>query len=180
MKIYLVDYTLPIVSAWQEVFKDCKDVFPVQSDLKEFVNKTKGIDAVATPGNSYGVMTGGFDLAVIHTFGKKLMTVVQDHIKKQYKGCQPVTSVFDIAIPDSKIHLLHCPTMAMPQVISDPNTVYECTKNTLALAKKNKYETIVLPAFGGLTGGVPAEEEAKQMFRAYQEFKGVKVNEEKK
>ncbi len=153
---------------------------PVQSDLKEFINKTKKIDAIATPGNSYGVMTGGFDLAVINTYGKKLMEAVQEYIKEHYNGCQPVTSVFDIAIPNSKTHLLHCPTMVMPQIISDPNIVYECTKNTLELAKKNKYETIVLPAFGGLTGGVPPEEEAKQMFRAYQDFIGVKTDEEKK
>ncbi len=171
MKIYLLDFNINLTNAWNAKFKDFENVEVINDEFDHFVKSHKDLECIVSPGNSFGIMTGGYDGAITKYFGVMLMAVVQDYIKKHYDGCQPVSTAFIVKIPNTKMHLIHCPTMAIPSVIKDPTVVYDCTKAVLKVAKENKIKSIVLPAFGGLTGGLEPEDIASQMFKAINEMK---------
>lgn len=173
MKIYLLDFNINITNAWNALFKDNPNVVISNDDFGNFLNSHKDVECIVSPGNSYGMMTGGYDGAITKYFGPKLMQKVQELINTRYAGCQPVASAFIMQIPDNSLKLIHCPTMAMPSIIKDPKIVYDCTLATLKVAKDNKIGVIVLPAFGGLTGAVDPKELAKNMFNAIQDVEKI-------
>ena len=67
--------------------------------------------------------------------------------------------------------LIHTPTMRTPQRILDPRVIYQCMRTTLMCAAEHSIESIVIPMFGGLTGGVRPQLVAGMMWRAYQQLK---------
>lgn len=167
MKIYLLDNNQLITQAWQQYFNGEPDVQIVEAEFKKFMDTHK-VDCVVSPGNSKGIMLGGYDLAITKYFGQDLTKHVQSYITKTYKGgFQPVSSAFITNIPGSKIKLIHCPTMLAPSVIYNEKIVGDCMYNVLKVAKENKVQAIVIPAFGGKTGSVNPNTLAKEMYDAY-------------
>ncbi len=170
MKIYLLDNNELISAAWNEYFHDCKNVEIVTDDFKHFMDNHK-VDCVVSPGNSKGIMLGGYDLAITKYFGEELTKKIQTYISKTYPGgFQPVATAFITDIPGSGIKLIHCPTMLKPSVIYNAKIVNDCMYNVLQVAWENKVQAIVIPAFGGKTGKVNPNELAKEMFDAYNLF----------
>ena len=122
------------------------------------------------PGNSYGVMTGGFDLGVRNYFGVDLEYRVKKYIDTKLNCKQKVGTSFIIDGGKNNIEVIYTPTMEEPSEISDLNIVYESNISSLKLAKEFKLETIVLPVFGGATGKVNIFNIAELMFKAYKDF----------
>jgi|GEM_PF-475893 len=86
------------------------------------------VDVIVTAGNSYGIMTAGFDAAVVELAGEQLMRRTQDHIVDHHLGEQPVGSAF--ALPSGCTafdHLVHAPTMRTPGAIKGNDVVYTST-----------------------------------------------------
>lgn len=52
-------------------FYGCEDVACVCESLENFLN-THTIDCVVSPANSFGLMDGGYDLAITEYFGEQL------------------------------------------------------------------------------------------------------------
>lgn len=120
---------------------------------KEYPN---GKFAIVSPANSYGLMDGGYDQAIINYFGKDLQHVVQKTILDRFCGEQPVGTAFAVNIPNyNNFMLIHTPTMRKPEVIDDHKVVYHCTRSAVIESLLMDRDVIVLPAFGGLTGQVP-------------------------
>lgn len=134
----------------------------VINDSFDHFMDTHDVEAIVSPANSYGVMTGGYDRAISEYFGWDLTKRVQAYIKDTYNGPQPVATsiIFDI---DGKHKLIHTPTMLKPSRIQDPDIVRLCTKSTLDCARENNIGSIVMPAFGGACGGLSFEVIAEQM-----------------
>ena len=59
--------------------------------------------------------------------------------------------------------------MREPQIILDPTVIYHCMRSTLITAIEHNTKTLVVPAFGGCTGAVPAELLADMMYQAYKD-----------
>lgn len=83
------------------------------------------LDCFVTAGNSYGIMTAGIDAAVVGFHGEELMHRVQDRIRNEYLGEQPVGTAFieptgNAAYP----YIAHAPTMRTPGVIAGTDKVY--------------------------------------------------------
>lgn len=169
MKIYLLDISRKITTAWQQYFANILDITIVTSDFELFMNNNN-VECVVSPGNSKGVMSGGYDLAITLYYGPEITINVQKYIKQHYYGLQPVGSAFIIDIPNSNQKLIHCPTMVGPSLISDLSIIDKCMYNVLTVAKKNNINSIVIPAFGGATGGVSSGDVAKHMFNGYKKF----------
>lgn len=169
MKIILLDRNYMMVFAWQKYFNEECNVEIVTNTIENYLNKNK-VDAIVTPGNSYGVMTGGFDLGVRNYFGIDLEYRVQKYIDTKLNCKQKVGTSFIIDGGKNNIEVIYTPTMEEPSEISDLNIVYESTISSLKLAKECKLETIVLPAFGGATGKVNFFKIAELMFKAYKDF----------
>lgn len=68
MKIYLLDINPAVVKAWNEKFSGVDGVEVVHADFDSFMSNYE-VDCVVSPGNSHGVMAGGYDRALSEYFG---------------------------------------------------------------------------------------------------------------
>lgn len=166
MKIFLLDCNNSIIESWSHYFKDIPNVVIINDDFKDFMDNND-VSCIVSPGNAYGLMDGGYDLAISEWFGWELMRTVQSVILKRYRGEQPVgTSIIvDTGIKDIK--LIHTPTMRVPSRIIDASIVYQCMRTCLITAIDNSIQSIVIPAFGGGCGAVPASLIGSLMYNAY-------------
>lgn len=175
MKIYLLDINENMTNAWKIYFKDIEDVEIVNTDFHNFMFDYT-VDAVVSPANAFGLMDGGYDGAITHYFGRQLMKDVQYKIITEWYGEQPVGTSLSVPIKGKQVYyndkikdmiLIHTPTMRTPSRIIDEKIIYQCMRTTLIEAIKNNVKNIVIPAFGGATGGVSFDTVAKMMYLAY-------------
>jgi len=167
MKIYLLDRNENIVYWWKHFFKDIRDVEMVCDDFSHFMN-THEIECIVSPANSYGLMDGGYDLAISNYFGEELPKKVQKLLLEKYYGEQPVGTSIIVKI-NEKQKLIHTPTMRIPSPIKDPMTIYHCMRSTLIVALRNNVKSIVIPAFGGDCGNVNYPILAEMMYEGYKQ-----------
>lgn len=174
MNIVLLDLNSTITEAWKKNFAEYDKVAVVRGDLLSFLNTPMGkdIDCIVSPANAYGLMDGGLDKAISNYYEGHSIDIgreVRYLIRNYYHGEQPVTSALYVSFacaPD----LIHCPTMRTPMRIDDPMIVYYCMRNTLMCAEDNNVKTILIPAFGGATGGVNPETISRLMLAAYKQL----------
>ena len=176
MKIYLLDHNVDMAVAWAKYFFKETDVHIVCDDFANFMKEHLTIDGIVSPGNSFGLMDGGYDKAITNYFGKWLMRDVQKAILEYFGGEQSVGTCLTMTTPitnmvDDKILLLHTPTMRTPEKIYDIRVIYQCMREALIAAKHSNRTEIVIPAFGAGTGGVPYDDVARMMFLAYKQIK---------
>jgi len=171
LKIYIVEYQPEIARVFEKNFNDVPNVSVVCSGLEEFYDEHQNeIDCLVSPANAYGIMTGGFDAAISDILGWGFQGKVQQYIKDNFYGEQPVASSFLIKTDIPELSLIHTPTMRYPSVIKDDLIVYYSMRSTLICALENNVSCIVIPVFGGLCGGVPAEVAAIRMKEAYNQI----------
>ena len=181
MKIFLVDIDNKMTSCWERDFKDNSDVEVVNDDIAEFLDTHADVDTIVSAANSFGFMDGGLDKAYVAYFGNSLQEAVLRKIREEHLGEQPVGSSLSLDIPGTiGKRLIHTPTMRVPQPIIDPRVVYTCARSALVTAVKHGAQSVVLPAFGHLTGSVRADIVSDLMHRAYEDVclrnKGIYVN----
>lgn len=168
MKIYLIERNVQKFKCLKDAFKH-EDVELFNGDFKEFM-KEKRVECIVSPANAYGLMDGGYDLAITEWFGNQLQERVQKHIIDDFYGEQPVGTSFIIDAGKDNQYLIHTPTMQAPQIIVDPRVIYHCMRSTLIEAKRNNIESILIPMFGGACGGVKPAVVAKMMLKAYKQI----------
>lgn len=171
LKIYLLDMNAGIVNAWKEVFKDNEEITIIHDTFRNFMDNHKDIECVVSPANAYGIMNGGYDLAISEYFGNNLQHIVQRYIKKNLYGEQPVGSSIIVDIPNTNKKLIHTPTMQIPSLIKDDFLIYQCMRTTLIKALENNVKSIVIPAFGGCCGGLSPKIISKRMKEAYEQIR---------
>ena len=169
MKIYLIERNKEKFKYLVPYFDEQEDVVLINSDFRTFLQNNQ-VECIVSPANSSGFMTGGYDLAIIEYFGREVQDKVQKYILQNLNGNQPVGTSFIIDINDEH-KLIHTPTMDRPSKIKDESVVYQCMKQTLLTAKQNNIESILIPMFGGATGGLKPQVIARMMRYAYDEIK---------
>jgi O-acetyl-ADP-ribose deacetylase (regulator of RNase III) len=173
MKLILVAPAKGLCDAWHEFFKDLPDV-EIINDKFEHVPL---FDCMVSAANSFGLMDGGVDLAIIRFFGQQLERAVQDRIVDEYLGEQPVGTSFIIetCLPKHPF-LAHTPTMRVPMSISRTDNAYKAMWSMLLAVRQHnktsaqKIESILCPGLGTGTGSVPFRQAARQMSLAYKNF----------
>lgn len=158
-----------MAKAWTAQFDGVENVEVVCSDFGRFMVGTK-VDCVVSPANAYGLMDGGYDQAITDWFGERLQMEVRRYILSNFCGEQPVGSSFIINTEKEGVKLIHTPTMRYPERIRDPLVVYTCMRTCLMCAMQNGVKSIVIPAFGALTGCLSPETVAQMMKRAYDQL----------
>ena len=183
MKIYLIDINPAMIEAWQYYFKDlpAADIEIAHTEFKTFMDTHPTVGYVVSPANSYGDMSGGYDLAIRDYFddlcrvdtGFSFQEVVRRAVKLNGNYIVP-GSCFPIYISKSTCDLLLCPTMRRPSPVEDWAVVYECMLSALGcwygfeyMDPKGDTPDIVIPAFGALCGEVPPMIVARNMRLAY-------------
>ena len=79
MKIYFVETRLNKLEKLKLYFKDETNIEYVNENFIDFMKKNK-VDCVVSPANSFGLMDGGFDLAITNWYGDQLQKRVQKYI----------------------------------------------------------------------------------------------------
>ncbi len=162
------------------------------SDLQHY-------DCLVTPGNSFGDMSGGFDICVIDLLGSELQDRIFERLKEKFPAHgdrldswdganQPIgTSLLIQTLSRNEampVYLCHTPTMEFARRIQGRPNIYMAMNSILfELLKHNqsclklhdpvltKIETVVLPFLGTGFGELSYEEASSQMTSAYQFFK---------
>ncbi len=166
MNLILCDCNSNLCKEWQRYFKNETNVKVICDDFRN----VSEYDCVVSPANSFGIMDGGFDDALINYFGYELMKCVQDKIRAEYAGEQPVGTCL-IVETGNKQHpyLAHTPTMRIPRIIKEYDTIYNAMRAMLlAVQKQGNIKTVLCTGLGTATGKVPEHVAAKQMYLAYQ------------
>lgn len=169
MKVYLLDINKKITDIWKLYFRDELDVEVVLDNFENFMDH-HDVECIVSPANSYGLMDGGYDLAITEYFGADLMKKVQKHIIENYYGEQPVGTSFIMETGIRNIKLIHTPTMRIPSKIKEPMVVYQAMRTSLMTALKNGIESIVIPAFGGCCGFMNPQELCELMYEGYKQI----------
>lgn len=169
-KICLLERNVQKCQFLELYFDSAPEVEIICDDFQHFM-KMRQVQCVVSPANAFGLMDGGYDLAITEWFGDQLQKRVQQYIIHHFYGEQPVGTSFLIDAGKDGQSLIHTPTMRTPQRILDPRVIYQCMRTTLMCAAEHSIESIVIPMFGGLTGGVRPQLVAGMMWRAYQQLK---------
>jgi O-acetyl-ADP-ribose deacetylase (regulator of RNase III) len=173
MRLILVDPNVPVCTALEQQFSGLPNVEIACGrfeDLPEF-------DCMVSAANSFGLMDGGVDAAIIRFFGSSLMERVQQRILQEYLGEQPVgTSIIVETGHPKHLFVAHTPTMRVPMPIARTDNVY-CAMWAMLLAVRvhnqrdaRLIEVVACPGLGTATGRVPPEGAARQMALAYRNF----------
>ena len=165
MNLILCDCNANLCKEWQRYFKDEANVKVICNDFRN----VSEYDCVVSPANSFGFMDGGFDGILLDYFGYELMERVQDKIRAKYAGEQPVGTCL-IVETGNKQHpyLAHTPTMRIPRIIKEYDTIYNAMRAMLlAVQKQGNIKIVLCTGLGTATGQVPAYVTAKQMYLAY-------------
>lgn len=171
MKIYLIERDYNKFKYLDLYFKTyAEEVTTVNCELEDFLKNNK-VECVVSPANAFGLMDGGYDLALTKWYGTQLQERVQNYIIKNYYGEQPVATSFIIETKKDNQYLIHTPTMRTPEEIVDARIIYQCMRTTLIEAKKNNIKSILIPMFGAHTGKVKPQIVAKMMWKAYEQIK---------
>lgn len=168
LKIYLLDRNLNMCVSWINHFYNLPNVEIVCMDFADFMKSHNDVDCVVSPANAYGFMDGGYDLAITKYFGNELQMKVQEYIRENLYCEQPIGTSIIVDIPNTNgLKLIHTPTMQVPSLIKDYQIIYHCMRSTLITALSSEVKSIVIPAFGGCTGGVPIDKVSEMMWCAY-------------
>lgn len=171
ISIYLVDINKQMCYSWSKYFGKYENVSFVYGDLESLLkSEVLKFDCVVSPANSFGLMDGGYDLAISNWYGFGNIKLVQDKIKNEWYGEQNIGTSLTIKTNSYPEYIIHTPTMTTPSIINDSKVVYNCMRATLIKALKHNIKSIIIPAFGGGTGGISCELIAKQMYNAYEQI----------
>ena len=173
MRLVLVDPKSDLVAAWHKAFADLPDVEIVNAYFQDL----PAFDCMVSAANSFGLMDGGVDLAIVRFFGRALQEQIQARIIAEWRGEQPVgTAMMVETNHPAHPYVVHTPTMRVPMEIAHTDNVYlamwamllEVWRHNQTAVKP--IETVACPGLGTATGQVPAAEAAYQMALAYKNF----------
>ncbi len=104
-KLILVDPKTDLCRRWKQEFRGLPHVAIVNGRFEEL----EEFDCMVSGANSFGLMDGGVDLAIICYFGIELMDRVQERIIRDYLGGQPVGTsiVVDTRKHQAPFHRTH-------------------------------------------------------------------------
>lgn len=173
LNLILVDPNAGLCVAWHKYFNGLPNV----EILNGYFEQLSEFDCIVSAANSFGLMDGGVDLAIVRYFGYDLMARVQHRILNEYLGEQPVgtSMIVETGHPHHPF-IAHTPTMRVPMEINRTDHAYLAMwAMLLAIRSHNQSEQrpinrVACPGLGTATGQVPVNEAARQMALAYKNF----------
>ena len=127
--VTLIDLNEPLVTCWNEVFKDEPRVSAEYGDYFE-----SPADAMVSPANSFGIMDGGIDLAIRNNLGVSVEKMVQGQIKDHFHGELPIGSAVAVNTGHDKWpRLIAAPTMRIPEDVRQTTNAYSAFRAILLL-----------------------------------------------
>ncbi len=174
LKLILVDTNPALCAAFRQLFQELPNV----EIVNDYFESLPEFDCMVSAANSFGLMDGGVDAAIIRFFGHALMERVQQRILTEYLGEQPVgTSLIVETEHPTRPFIAHTPTMRVPMSIARTDHVYLAMWAMLLAVRRHnlsgaepRIHIVACPGLGTATGKVPPYEAARQMALAYTHF----------
>ncbi|HEY1013170.1 MAG TPA: macro domain-containing protein [Herpetosiphonaceae bacterium] len=173
IKLILVDREAGVCKAWAEAFRDLPAVEIVNGSFE----RLPAFDCMVSPANSFGLMDGGIDAAILNFFGEDLQERVQRRIIADYLGEQPVGTAFVVETGHPRHPFLaHAPTMRVPMAVDQSENAYLAMWAMLLAVRRHnqagasQIETVACPGLATATGRMLHREAARQMAQAYAFF----------
>lgn len=173
LHLVLVSPEPPLCAAFREQFAGLPGVEVVDGVFETL----PAFDCLVSPANSFGLMDGGTDAAIIRFFGEGLQTRVQQRILADYLGEQPVgTSLIVETGHPQHPYLAHTPTMRVPMPVARTDYVYLAMWDMLTAVHRHNRQSeppigvVACPGLGTGIGRMPYAEAARQMALAYRRF----------
>ena len=137
---------------------------------------------VIAAGNSFGIMDGGLDKAIVDVHGIELQNRVQEKIAMLYDGELPVGHAVTVPLwsndeNDDCPMLIYSPTMQVPMLIEHTANVYYAMRESLYIARILKCKKLYIPLLGCGTGGLTPEYSIRQMSAAIMSVKPIEPEE---
>jgi O-acetyl-ADP-ribose deacetylase (regulator of RNase III) len=156
--IHIVDTNEALVERLRSEISDTMDVEIACGDARD-----SEAGAIVSPGNSWGIMDGGFDGAVAFKW-PAIEAAVRAEIDKLPFGELLVGRSVTVPTGDERLpHLIYTPTMRGPGPIYDPTLVMLAVRSAVMLALALGCRTLVMPGMGTGTGRLPPELAAAAM-----------------
>lgn len=127
---------------------------------------------VVAPGNSFGLMDGGYDKVIVDAFGQHVEDAVKHTIAHRWFGELPVGCALSVsAIHPSEAdgifpQIIYAPTMQVPMSVDGTANVYYATLAAIREAISNGCKCLLLPLMGAGTGGMAISDVGHQMISA--------------
>lgn len=137
---------------------------------------------VVAAGNSFGIMDGGLDKAMIDVHGIGLQNRVQEKIAILYDGELPVGHAVTVPLWDDEESencpkLIYAPTMQIPMLIEHTANVFYAMRESIYMAMMLNCEKLYIPLMGCGTGGLTPEYSIRQIKAAIMCAKPIKASE---
>jgi len=173
LQLILVDPKPLLCDAFRERFDGLPNVQIVVGKFEQLQH----FDCMVSAANSFGLMDGGVDAAIVQFFGCEVEEKVQKRILDEFLGEQPVgTSTIVETNHPKHPYIAHTPPTRVPMDIARTDHVYLAMWAMLLAVrqhnlKSNKQiEIVACPGLGTATGHVPYRQAASQMALAYENF----------
>lgn len=160
MKIILADIREDIVLAWRKRFGYTGPRI-AHASLLDIV----AVDAIVSPGNSFGFMDGNFDLLISQRYGWCIQAELRRRIEQDHDGELLVGQAEAIKSPDG-VTIISAPTMRVPMDIRGTPNAYLATKAALRVARSIGADTVAMPGMGAGAGMLSPDVVAYQMHAA--------------
>ncbi|WP_044240033.1 macro domain-containing protein [Flexithrix dorotheae] len=168
-RITLCDQNLEIAETLAEAFSEIEEVEVMQGNILNI-----WADAIVSPANSFGDMSGGLDKIIDDFYKGKAQKQLQTKINEDYLGELPVGQAITLKMDSLQFpNIIVAPTMRIPGNVKGTLNAYLAMRAILVeLIRLNKkgnenIRNIVVPSLCTGVGRVPYKEAAEQMLTAY-------------
>ncbi|WNJ17021.1 macro domain-containing protein [Pontibacter sp. G13] len=168
--LLLCDRQASMCSAWEEHFQYIDQVAIYRGDILRLK-----ADALVSPANSFGEMSGGLDRAIDLYFEGRAQAILAMEINKLYWGELPVGTALIAEMGTRNFgHLIAAPTMRVPGLLpKDSIHAYLSMRAILVSTLRHNtssqpaIQSIAIPGLCTGVGGMAPMESALQMLTAY-------------
>ena len=163
MKIYLCAREDDLFNAWRLFCGHHNFVTATKQDIMSI-----DAEALVSPANSFGFMSGGIDLHYKNYFGQAIEDDLRRRIGLEFNqelliGQATSVEIFNSPQLVKYKYMIAAPTMRVPENVSHTINAYLATKAALIEALHIGVSSIVFPGLGTGTGGMLPEDCAKQV-----------------
>jgi len=174
LRLSLCDINPEMTDAWLESFFGVEAVEILQGDLLE-----ADADAVVSPANSFGDMSGGVDKRIDDFYHGAAQRAIIQRIREQFLGELPVGMALVVPMPTTRLpFVIASPTMRVPSDVANTLNAYLAMRATLVAVLQHNAQsdrpirTLAVPGLCTGVGTMPYSIAAQQMRTAYDNILG--------